>query len=102
MTYILRRTSNSLRRSSTLQSVNAYRTQLTTNVLRRDIAAKKGCTPGQLTLAWILALGEDIFVIPGTKQEKYMRENIAAQDVILTPDEVTEITEITKSKGGNC
>lgn len=38
--------------------------------LNREIAEKKGCTAGQLTLAWVLAQGEDFFAIPGTKKEK--------------------------------
>ena len=57
----------------------------------KDIAHKKGCTPGQLTLAWLLAQGEDVIPIPGTKKIKYLEENIAALDVKLTSSENTEI-----------
>lgn len=56
-----------------------------------EIAKKKGCTPGQLTLAWELAQGEDVIPIPGTKKEKYLVENLGALDVKLTDDENKEI-----------
>lgn len=49
-----------------------------------DIAESKGCTPGQLALAWVLAQGEDVAPIPGTKRVKYLEENVAATDVTLT------------------
>jgi aryl-alcohol dehydrogenase-like predicted oxidoreductase len=49
----------------------------------RQIAAGVGCTPSQLALAWVLAQGEDIIPIPGTKRRKYLDENIAALDVQL-------------------
>ncbi len=47
----------------------------------REIAADKGCTPGQLALAWVLAQGDDVAPIPGTKRVKYLEENVAASDV---------------------
>ncbi|KAF8536162.1 NADP-dependent oxidoreductase domain-containing protein [Trichophaea hybrida] len=56
-----------------------------------ELAAKKGCTPGQLTLAWILAQGEDFFVIPGTKRIAMLEENVGAAQVQLTAEEVAEI-----------
>src|SRR6266550_4683533 len=49
-----------------------------------EIAAEKRCTPAQLALAWVLAQGEDIVPIPGTKRRKYLRENVGALDVDLT------------------
>ena len=55
------------------------------------IAGKKGCTAGQLTLAWLLAQGPDIIPIPGTKKIKYLEENLAALDVELTSSEKAEI-----------
>ena len=57
------------------------------------IARKKGCTPGQLTLAWLLAQGPDIIPIPGTKKIKYLEENMAALSVELTSSETAEIRE---------
>jgi aryl-alcohol dehydrogenase-like predicted oxidoreductase len=50
----------------------------------RAIATDKGCTPGQLALAWVLAQGGDVVPIPGTKRVKYLEENIGALDVELT------------------
>jgi aryl-alcohol dehydrogenase-like predicted oxidoreductase len=57
----------------------------------RAIAARKGCTPAQLALAWVLAQGDDIVPIPGTKRRQYLEENVGALDVRLTPEELTEI-----------
>ncbi|MEI6756352.1 MAG: aldo/keto reductase [Chlorobium sp.] len=57
------------------------------------IASKKGITPGQLALAWVLAQGNDIVPIPGTKRRSYLEENIAAGTVEISETEMTEITE---------
>jgi aryl-alcohol dehydrogenase-like predicted oxidoreductase len=57
----------------------------------KAIADKKGITPGQLALAWLLAKGEDIVPIPGTKRRTYLEQNAAAADIRLTPDEVAEL-----------
>jgi len=59
-----------------------------------QIAALKGCTPGQLALAWVLAQGEDIVPIPGTKRRRYLDENIAAINVTLSKQELAEIDAI--------
>jgi aryl-alcohol dehydrogenase-like predicted oxidoreductase len=58
-----------------------------------DIAQRKGCTPGQLALAWMLAQGDDIVPIPGTKRTERLAENIGAIDVKLTAADLAEITE---------
>ena len=58
------------------------------------MASEKGCTPAQLALAWVLAQGNDIVPIPGTKRRKYLEENIAALDIKLTADELSRINEI--------
>ena len=64
-------------------------------------AEKKGVTPGQLVLAWLLAQGEDFLPIPGTKRVKYLEENAKASNVKLTDAEVKEIrAEIEKVGGG--
>jgi aryl-alcohol dehydrogenase-like predicted oxidoreductase len=55
------------------------------------IAKRKGCTPGQLSLAWLLAQGDDIFPIPGTKKIGRLEENLGALDVHLTEEEMKEI-----------
>jgi aryl-alcohol dehydrogenase-like predicted oxidoreductase len=57
----------------------------------RAIAERKGVKPGQLALAWVLAKGEDLVPIPGTKRRKYLEENAAAADIKLTPAEVAEL-----------
>ena len=58
-----------------------------------EIARKKGCTTSQLALAWVLAQGDDIVPIPGTKQRKYLEENVNALNVELTAQELREIDE---------
>jgi len=55
------------------------------------LASEKGCTPAQLALAWVLAQGSDIVPIPGTKKVQYLRENVRALAVRLTPDEIQKI-----------
>ena len=55
------------------------------------LAAEKGVTPSQLALAWVLAQGDQIVPIPGTKRVKYLEENVAALTVELTPDELKRI-----------
>ncbi len=59
-----------------------------------EVASAKGCTPGQLALAWVLAQGEDIIPIPGTKRRKFLEENVGAAAVVLTPSELAEIDRI--------
>jgi aryl-alcohol dehydrogenase-like predicted oxidoreductase len=57
----------------------------------RDIATSKGVLPGQIALAWILAQGNDIVPIPGTKRRRYLEENVAAADITLTPNELAKL-----------
>jgi aryl-alcohol dehydrogenase-like predicted oxidoreductase len=57
----------------------------------RAIADRMGVKAGQLALAWVLAKGEDMVPIPGTKRRKYLEENAAAADVVLTPEQVAEL-----------
>jgi aryl-alcohol dehydrogenase-like predicted oxidoreductase len=57
----------------------------------KEIAAEKGCTPGQLALAWLLQKGEDVVPIPGTKRRRYLEENVAATDVQLTQNDLQRI-----------
>lgn len=59
-----------------------------------QLAAKKHCTPSQLALAWVLAQGDDIVPIPGTKRRKYLEENVAAADIELTGDDLKQIAEV--------
>ncbi len=59
-----------------------------------DIAREKGCKPSQLALAWVLAQGDDIVPIPGTKRRKYLEENVAAESVRLTKEDLLRINEV--------
>ena len=59
----------------------------------REVAEGKGVTPGQLALAWLLAQGEDIVPIPGTKRRKYLEENAGASGVELTEEDLRRIEE---------
>ena len=58
------------------------------------MAREKGCTTAQLALAWVLAQGEDIVPIPGTKRVKYLDENIGALDVRLSDDDLKRLDAI--------
>ena len=57
------------------------------------MAKSKGCTPSQLALAWVLAKGEGVIPIPGTKRRRYLEENVAALDVHLSSAEVRQLDE---------
>ena len=59
-----------------------------------EIAHEKRCASAQLALAWVLAQGNDIVPIPGTKRRKYLQENIGALDVVLTSDDLARIDEV--------
>jgi aryl-alcohol dehydrogenase-like predicted oxidoreductase len=59
-----------------------------------EIAREKHCTPAQLALGWVLAQGDDIVPIPGTKRRKYLQENIGAVDVRLTGEDLARIDEL--------
>jgi aryl-alcohol dehydrogenase-like predicted oxidoreductase len=61
------------------------------------IAQKKGCTAGQLTLAWLLAQGDDIIPIPGTKKIKYLEENLGVLDVKVSDEEEKEIKSLVEA-----
>ncbi len=60
----------------------------------RDMAAEVGCTPVQLALAWVVAQGDDVAPIPGTKHVKYLEENVGAVDVRLTDDQLRALNEL--------
>ena len=60
----------------------------------RDLAAAKQCTPGQLALAWLVAQGDDVVPIPGTKRRRYLEENVAALDVTLSPGDLAQLDEL--------
>ena len=60
----------------------------------QELADKLSCTPGQLALAWVLAQGDDMVPIPGTKRRSYLEENVAATDVSLSADDLAAIDDI--------
>jgi aryl-alcohol dehydrogenase-like predicted oxidoreductase len=60
----------------------------------QQLATQKGVTPAQLALAWVLARGDDIVPIPGTKRRKYLEDNLGAEAVTLTADELARIDAI--------
>jgi aryl-alcohol dehydrogenase-like predicted oxidoreductase len=60
----------------------------------REMAAERGVTPGQLALAWLLARGDDIVPIPGTKQRRYLEENVAAVDIRLSREDMARIDQV--------
>ncbi len=59
-----------------------------------DLAKAKGCTPAQIALAWVLAKGEDIVPIPGTKRRPYLEEDARAVDIRLSADEVARLDRL--------
>jgi aryl-alcohol dehydrogenase-like predicted oxidoreductase len=61
----------------------------------RELAAGKGATPGQLAIAWVLAQGDDVVPIPGTKRRRYLEENAGALEVELTGEDLAAIEEVT-------
>ncbi len=60
-----------------------------------DIAVEKKCKPSQLALAWVLARGNDVVPIPGTKRRRYLEENVAALSVKLTDQDISRIDEVS-------
>jgi aryl-alcohol dehydrogenase-like predicted oxidoreductase len=64
------------------------------------VAARHGATPAQAALAWLLALGEQVVPIPGTKKLRYLEENAAAADLDLTAEDVAELDGLPTPVGG--
>ncbi|MGC1185371.1 MAG: aldo/keto reductase [Candidatus Dormiibacterota bacterium] len=65
----------------------------------RAVAADVGATPAQIALAWVLAQGDDIATIPGTKRVSRVEENIAAEGIELSPQQIAKLTNITPAVG---
>jgi aryl-alcohol dehydrogenase-like predicted oxidoreductase len=59
-----------------------------------ELAKGHSCTPGQLALAWVLAQGEDVVPIPGTKRRRYLEENVAATEIELSADDLAALDEV--------
>ena len=66
----------------------------------KALAAAKNAVPGQIALAWLLAQGNDVVPIPGTKRIKYLEENAGAADVSLTPEELAELSGLAAETAG--
>ena len=66
-----------------------------------QLASEKSCTPGQLALAWVLAQGDDIVPIPGTKRRTYLEENLAAADIELSRDDLARISAEVPTAAGD-
>ncbi|HEX7971462.1 MAG TPA: aldo/keto reductase, partial [Thiobacillus sp.] len=65
-----------------------------------ELAQEKGCTPGQLALAWVLAQGDDVVPIPGTKRVRYLEENLGALRVSLSARDLERIDrELPRAAG---
>ncbi len=60
----------------------------------KNLAQTKGCSPAQLALAWVIAQGDDIVPIPGTKRVRYLEDNLGALNITLTPDELVQIDHL--------
>ncbi|MBI2117156.1 MAG: aldo/keto reductase, partial [candidate division NC10 bacterium] len=60
----------------------------------KQIAEEKGCTPSSLALAWVLAQGKDIVPIFGTKRRTYLAENLVAEAIVLSADDLRQIEEV--------
>ena len=62
----------------------------------KNLAQTKGCSPAQLALAWVIAQGDDIVPIPGTKRVRYLEDNLGALNITLTPDELAQIDHLSR------
>jgi aryl-alcohol dehydrogenase-like predicted oxidoreductase len=85
---------NDFRRFSPMFQGENFQRNLDTVGRVNEIAAEKGCTPGQLALAWLLAQGDDVVPIPGTKRRTYLEENAGAVGVELSGDDLRRIDEV--------
>ncbi|MEO6601835.1 MAG: aldo/keto reductase [Polyangiaceae bacterium] len=65
----------------------------------QQLAERKRATPSQVALAWLLAKGEDVVPIPGTKRRTYLEENVAAAHLQLSPAELAELDALGSSTG---
>jgi len=74
----------------------AYKSNLNLIEAVSAIAKRKHCTPAQLSLAWLLAQGDDIIPIPGTKRIDYLQENIKSLEVHLSPEDLNELAQAMK------
>ena len=66
----------------------------------RAVAERLGRSSAQVALAWVLARGEHVLAIPGTQREKYLRQNLAAGDLQLSPQDLAELDAVPAPVGG--
>ncbi len=64
-----------------------------------DVARAIGATPGQVALAWLLAKGDDIAPIPGTRRVENLEQNVAADDIVLSADHLAQLDEVAAPVG---
>lgn len=86
--------SNDFRATNPRFSVGNLETNLEPVAALAELAATKGCLPGQLALAWLLAQPLDVVPIPGTKRVEYVRQNLAATAVAISADEVAYLSAV--------
>jgi aryl-alcohol dehydrogenase-like predicted oxidoreductase len=67
----------------------------------KAVAAEIGATPAQVALAWLLAQGDDIVPIPGTRKVSRVEENVAADDIVLSPQQVQRLNKVPPAAGGH-
>jgi aryl-alcohol dehydrogenase-like predicted oxidoreductase len=65
------------------------------------LARRKGCTPAQLALAWLLSRGDDVVPIPGSTRVERVEENAAAVDIVLTPEDVAALDALGPTVAGD-
>jgi len=66
----------------------------------RAVASRRGVTPAQMALAWVLAQGEHVLAIPGTQRRAYLEQNVAAADIALTAEDLRELDAVPAPVGG--
>ena len=66
----------------------------------RDVAARRGATPAQIALAWVLSRGEQVLAIPGTQRRRYLEQNVAAAEIALTAEELALLDALPAPVGG--
>ena len=66
----------------------------------RAVAVRRGATPAQVALAWVLSRGEQVLAIPGTQRRKYLEENAAAASLDLTAEDLADLDAMPAPAGG--
>ena len=85
---------NDFRRSNPRFSEGNFERNLAAVAVVEDVAKARGCTPGQVALAWLAQQGDDVVSIPGTKRVRYVEENVGALDVTLDADDLARLDAV--------